>query len=328
MKSTLLLILAVNCSALADPLTLEDVSPHLSTNAEIIWKAPITNLPMSLRVYKRTTPRIFSAATISNAVILASLQSKEFPLSSTNEFFLDFDTCPCGHARTFEVSPKSARVSFASPSFRNGSPEDIPSEELLLQRAQDCAVLLGLDPTQMAQKRITTNFCQYDLKGRLATNNSCGRGITLSRRIDGIAFYGDDLVEGFFIELGSHAQIRFFSVIWSDFEPFEVRQIARPDQIIACIRAFKTPVPPEHDEPDYFGRLKILAKATRFIITKITPYYSEYGYGEIPKDNEPSKFVTPVAELDVVAELEHTNVNFRLVSPILAVDAARFSFTK
>jgi hypothetical protein len=47
-----------------------------STNAQIIWKAPTNNLPKSFWIYKKL-PRVFSAAVISNALMLASFQSKE-----------------------------------------------------------------------------------------------------------------------------------------------------------------------------------------------------------------------------------------------------------
>ena len=56
-------------------ITLEDISPHFSTNTEIIWDVPTNALPKSFWVYKKL-PHIFSATTISNAVVLASFQSK------------------------------------------------------------------------------------------------------------------------------------------------------------------------------------------------------------------------------------------------------------
>jgi hypothetical protein len=57
---------------------LEDISPHFSTNAEILWQAPTNHLPKSFWIYK-ILPRVFSATTISNAIVLASFQSKGFP---------------------------------------------------------------------------------------------------------------------------------------------------------------------------------------------------------------------------------------------------------
>lgn len=102
-------------------LTLEDISTHLPANTPIIWQAPMSDLPKTLWTYRKILPYVFPATVISNAVVLASLQGKDFPRPSTNEFCLDLDTCPCGHPCTFLISPKSAMLSFTSPSFRNGS---------------------------------------------------------------------------------------------------------------------------------------------------------------------------------------------------------------
>lgn len=307
----------------AGSLSLEDIFPHFSTKTQIIWKAPTNHLREQFWVYKKL-PETFSQAVISNAIVLASLVEKGFPKPSRNRICWDYDACPCGHPCTFAIDPDAGNLSYAFPGFRKGSAEDIPSDDVIARRAWECALLLGIDPKQLSQKGITTNFCQYDLKGRVATNNACGRGIVLARRIDGVDYQGDDL--GFSIEFGSHGQIRFFSLTWPKLEPYEKHQTARPEQIIACIRAFKTPSPPKGDEPDYFGRIKNLAKATKFTITKITPYYGDGVFGEAPKENgptEPTRFVTPFAELEAVAELDNTNINVVLFSPILASEVNR-----
>ena len=42
-----------------------------------------------------------------------------------------------------------------------------------------------------------------------------------------------------------------------------------------------------------------------------------------PPGDEPSKFITPVAELQAVAHVGTSNVTVRLVSPILSSEVAR-----
>jgi hypothetical protein len=108
-------------------------------------------------------------------------------------------------------------------------------------------------------------------------------------------------------------------------ERSELQSVANPQQIIACIRAFKTMSLPDENEPDYFGRLKNLAKAKKFTITKITPYYSEGVYGETPTNDEPPKVIMPIAELDAVADFGSSNLSVRLFSPILALEVARLT---
>src|SRR5208337_524263 len=98
---------------------------------------------------------------------------------------------------------------------------------------------------------------------------------------------------------------------------------ASAQQIIACIKALKTPSPPNGEEPDYFERIKNLAKVTKLTITRITPYYGEGVYGEAPTNNEPSRFVTSIAELEAVADVGNSNVTVRLLSPIMSSEANR-----
>src|SRR5208283_545745 len=93
---------------------------------------------------------------------------------------------------------------------------------------------------------------------------------------------------------------------------------ASAQQIIACIRALKTPSPPNGEESDYFGRIKNLAKAKKLTITKITPVYGEGVFGEVPTNNEPAKIVTPIAQLEAVADFGNSNATVRLFSPILS----------
>ena len=46
-----------------------------------------------------------------------------------------------------------------------------------------------------------------------------------------------------------------------------------PQQIAACIRAYKTMLLPSREETNYFERLRSFAKVKKLTVTKITPYY-------------------------------------------------------
>jgi hypothetical protein len=98
---------------------------------------------------------------------------------------------------------------------------------------------------------------------------------------------------------------------------------ASPEQIIACIRAFKTPSPPKGDEPDYYGRIKNLGKAKMLTITKVTPFYGEGIYGQVPTNGELLSIVLPIAQLDAVADFGDSNAAVRLLSPIISSEVTR-----
>ena len=41
------------------------------------------------------------------------------------------------------------------------------------------------------------------------------------------------------------------------------------------------------------------------------------------EDNEPSRFVTPIAELEVIADFGNSNATVRLLSPIISSEVSR-----
>jgi hypothetical protein len=307
----------------ANALTMEEISPRIPTNAPIVWQASMDHLPSSFRFYKKILPHIFPDTTISNAIAIAPLPEKSFQWSGKKQLCIDLDDCPCGHACTFGIFPEGATLSYASPGFRNGSSNNIPDDETLFKMAQAFALQLGLDPSQLARKRVTTNHCEYDIKGHLA-DEPCGHGITLSRRIDGIPFFGNDLVEGFYLELGSDSQIRFFTLNWPEVAPLQSAPLATKGQIIACIRNLKTGLVPGDNEEHFFERLKSLSRTRKLTITKITPYYMEGAYGDEPKEgSDAANLFTPFAALEATAELENASLRIQLVAPIISTEVKR-----
>lgn len=322
------LVLSVVFPISAEVPTLKDLSSRLFTNTTIVWQAPTGDLPKSFWVYHRNLPRIFSTTVISNAIVLGSLQSKGFPKPSTNTTCIEAEPpCPCLNVCNFFINPGEASMSFESPNYKDGSPDSIPGDSDIAKRAWECVPQLGLDPKELVQKSFFTHTYYIDRTGKETTNFVCGRGIFLSRRLDGVAFFSADDsgsdTEGFSLELGRHGQIRLFNLRWSDIDRDESHQTASPEQTIQCIKSHVAIVLPAIDEQDYFARLRTLASAKKLTITKITPYYGEGDFGEVPTNNVPCKFVTPLAELDAVADLGSSNVTLRLVSPILSSEAHR-----
>jgi hypothetical protein len=319
-----LIVFCAACSLFADLAT--KFSPAFSTNTEILWQASTNNLPKALWIYQRLPPKPFPATVISNAIVLASLQGKGFPKPSTNDFFIWEDkgpNYPGPIGDIFSITPKSGTISYWLPNAGTNT-ADIYADKLSVQRARTYATQLGVDLTQVDFKEATSHFNQ-DENGNELTNQLCGRGIFLSRKLGGFLFWSmgteDENAGGFWIEFGSHGQIRAFSLVWPDLKRDELQQVADPQQIIACIKAQKTIVLPNANEETYFQRIKMLATAKTFTITKCVPYYIGGRLGETPTNDSPSEIIEPIAELEAIADFGNSNSTVKLLTPILSPEA-------
>jgi len=314
------------CAA-ADAQSWQELSANLFTNAAIIWRVPANQLPKSLWVYHRILPRIFSATVTSNAVVLAALQKRGFPPPSTNDFSVPEDKGPDYPGPVsiiFGVRPGDANLYFSGANFAPVSQKEIPDYETIIKLARQYAPQLGLDPVNLAHAKIYTHLCET---GQTA-NNVCGRGVFFSRYLDGIGFFSgaDDgeSAEGYSMEFGAHGKIQAFSVRWSDVEHYKNENTASQDEITRCILAHKAIVMPDFKDDD-FDRLKKLATAKKFTIIKITLYYGEGLFGEVPTNDVPSQFATPFAELEAVADFGNSNAAVKLLVPILSSETSRLS---
>jgi hypothetical protein len=323
-------IWAATFSSVADSTnSLENFSPHFLANTEIIWLIPTNQLPKSFWIYKRLPPRPFLASVISNAIVFASLQDKGFPKPSTNAFFIWSTPDPCGTSFSiFSILPAATTISFSPPN-QNSSTDNIPDNKTVTKRAFEYAARFGLDRTHLIPKGV---YCVSNSPGcdGILSNDICARGIFLSRKLDGIGFYGDanNGSDGFSIEFGSRGQIRSFSLVWPNLEREQNSPTASLQQITDCIRAHKVIVIPNADEEKYFDRVKSLANAKAFTITKITPYYGEGILGEVPTNDVPPEFIIPIAELEAVANFGNSNINIRLLSPIISSEVNRLLKSK
>lgn len=219
-------ILAIIFSFRAVALTsLEDISPHFSTNAQIFWQAPTNHLPKSFWIYKKL-PRVFSATTISNAIVLASFRDKGFPKPSKNQIVIWADrTGGEPQPPYFRITPENGEIFYSLGDRAPDSPQEIFKDEAAVERAWDRLDQLGIDRSQL----VKTNVASYGVYG-----------VFLPRQIDGIQVYDES--EGFsFQQFGSHGKIRCFSLTLLKLEREQESPTASAQQIIACIKALKTP---------------------------------------------------------------------------------------
>jgi hypothetical protein len=305
-KFAILAAILVSISpAVANPDNVVELWSHLFTNGPIIWQVPTNSLPKSFWVYKKL-PRIFSATTISNAIILASFQDKGFPKPSTNQIVIWGDHSE-GEPEPpyFSILPDAGQMSFTLGDRGPQSPEGISTNEAAVERAWECLAQLGMNRSQF----VKTNAVAAG-----------GYGVFLPRQIDGIEIFGG--AEGFQIQFVNQKVVQF-CLLFPDIEREKQSLIASPQEIIRCIRAHKAIVLPSPDEESYFARLKQLARAKKLIINKITPYFGEGVFGEFPTNGESPKIVVPIAELEAIADFGTSNEPVRLLSPILSSEAIR-----
>ena len=251
---------------------LEDVSLHFSINTVMVWRAPTNRMPKQLWTYKRL-PQVFTAAGISNGVVLAGFEKKGFPQPSTNEVCLWADH-PDGEPRPpyFAIHPRFGQMSYDLGDRAPGSPMESARDEAAVKRAWRCAAQLGVDLQQLVQ----TN----------AGGPGAG-GVFLPRQLDGIPFF--DETEGFQIMIGREGKVRMFALMWPKLERDESEATATPQEIIKCIRGYQTVLVPPDDGANYLAQVKEVAQARKLTITEAAPYYGEGMLGEEPRGDEPSK---------------------------------------
>jgi hypothetical protein len=284
-------------------LTLEDVSPHFSPNTEIIWKVPTNDLPKRLWTYKKSR-HVFSAVTISNAIVLAGFQKKGFPSGLMRTILWAEHMTGEPRPPNFCIWPENGTIQYDLADRSPNPLSDILRGPGEVEYAWDLLTRFSIDRNQF----VKTNVAKY--------------GVFFPRQIDGISFTGD--TEGFgFQRFGKGKTLREFNIVLPNLHRVKEETTATPEEIIACIRAFKAPLAPNEDEAGYLGRVKDVAKTKKLTITKLAPYYFEGKYGEMPPDNEPPTIVMPAAALDAIATFETSNSPVRLFGPILSSEVKR-----
>lgn len=319
-----LVLLAVYCvSTRAE--SWQEASSRVFTHSAIVWKIPSNSVPKELWVYRRTLPHIFPRGVISNAIVLGSLQGREFPTVTTNESYIWEEVppnWPGAISPLFCVKAGDASFYFGQAHVKPVSEKAIPDDATIVNRARSYSVQLGLDPAQLTKNRFFSHRCDTSE----ATNVLCGRGVFFPRYLDGIAFFSieenGENAEGFSMEFGEQGKIQSFSVHWSEMKRYRHEQTASPSEILNCIRRHQAIILPEFNEGD-FDRLGRLSTAKQLTIIRITLYYLEGTFGEMPVSDVPCKYATPFAELDAIANFGNSDTPVHLLAPILSSEIKR-----
>jgi hypothetical protein len=170
----------------------------------------------------------------------------------------------------FAILPDEGQISFSLGDRGPDSPEQVWTNQAAIDRAWDCLSQLHIDQAQFVKKNAAPAGTW---------------GVFFPRHIEGFPLY--DQSQGFsFQQFGKEGKIRCFDLMFPNLQRQQFEATASAQQIIACIRKFKTPSPPEGNEPNYFARIKNLAKARKVTIIGIIPFYAEGRFGEHLKEQE------------------------------------------
>jgi len=310
--------------------SLQRFCPRFSTSTKITWAAPTNQLPKQLWIYHRLPPQPFPGPLIAAAANLASIETKSFPPSSTNSFFIPSLPDACGHGTVvFSLQPDSGTISFSSTN-RNQTTNDLPSEAVVTTRAFECAKRLGLKQAELVPKAFCDSFNAPGTGCGSSITGLFGRGIFLSRILDGISFYGDanNGSDGLCVDFGSGGKIRSFSLVWPRLERLRQSACISPEQIVRCIREQRIIVVPGDNEENYFDRIQRLTTAKAFTILKINAAYGEGIFGEAPTNSTPAQFITAFAEAEALADVGTSKMQVRFVCPIMQSDFDRLIVQK
>lgn len=276
---------------------------------QIQWKAT-NSLPKALWVYK-VTPQVLPSAVLSNLLAMCHLQASDAaeppPGAPSDTNLLHFKDGKTAWKHFLLVSPAHGWIQYMDASFSNLEPvEDVPDDAEVERLALDCLFRLGIDRSLLAdkpRKRYPAVGGKLDRQGRKLTAEVFQRGISFTRRIDGVLDPG----HVFWIDFRSHSRIERFDLVWRNLSPYEIHPLASPSEMIAFIRGGRAVA--AEQSFDWAASLQ----ARELTIKDAWLYYFDTpGMKRVD-------YVYPYAELEMAADMGGTNTAvFYLLCPVLS----------
>jgi hypothetical protein len=308
---SLIIIFISVFSSPADAFRLEGNPYFPPPNIEIIWKAT-NHWPQSLWIYK-TIPQNFSPAVVSNLMAIGGFSWKNLtkrldPYIEDKNLFR-FVNKKQDWTSYVEVAPTFGWIEYYADDTNNSIklPEDVPGKAETERLASDVLFQLGVDRSLLCNERIGYEAVGGKLSsdGQRLTTNIYNRGISYSRKIDGVESQNSAC---FIAHFGSHAQITHFWLNWRNLLPAEAHPTLSSGQIIEAIRAGKS-------VPLFWENLQDMEQAKKITIIKATPYYYE-------KDPmKPLDFTYPYLKIELSVDFGTNTAPFYLECPILSTNA-------
>lgn len=301
-RIVLLLVLCLVCL----PLVSRGETYH-PANTEIVWDAPVTNVPMGLWVY-RVIPQNFSPAILSNLMVYGAFTSKNLAkptVQVSDKDLIHFQVTNGNVTRYLNMAPSVGWIEYydGAASANVGHEEGVPSEGEAIKLAREFLFQLGIDKALAVEKPTAMSVGrQGDANTSKGTNAVYSRGVFLSRRLDGVNIFGNGIGGGLFIEFGNHGKVMNFTLVWRNLMPFRPCRVATPTELVNWIKQGKSTIAEPHED---------VRKARRATIKKITVFY------EGADESQRQEYVRPFAELVIETDLPGKAARFVLHCPII-----------
>src|ERR1700722_8202695 len=114
--------------------TIEDISPHFSTNISIVWQASFQHVPTNFWIYQKL-PRTFSPETLSRSAELASFKIKlpRKPATNTTVIWAERGK---GEPRPpyFSITPERGEISYSLGDRAPDKPDQYLTDQPAVER--------------------------------------------------------------------------------------------------------------------------------------------------------------------------------------------------
>lgn len=289
---------------------LQGVPFRLGTNTVIGWAAT-NELPRSLWVYK-VVPQEFSMAVVSNVIALCDFQwnnlRKPIDPDIEDKKLITFTDKKQRWTRYLEIAPTLGWIEYNAGPDPKTPTNGVPSQAEMETLARNVLFQLGIDRSLVCDKHNVFETVQGKLSrdGERLTTNVVARGITLTRRIDGIEPRN---VASFRMIVEGNTRLTQLLLNWRHLLPHEPHLVSTPIEVMDSIKRGYTMLPPQ---PADLSGIDMAEKLT------ITDVMLRYFDGNSKKALD---FSYPFAALRVVASLEGGNTRtFYLQCPILSTN--------
>jgi len=296
-------------------LSLEDWGTLFKPNTacEVRWEASTNQLPKTVWVYK-IVPSQFPPAVISNVMALGGYSLSNRTNIEGRPFSKDiFHFRSPDGVGYLTYAPKYGVIDYLDDTARAKMmeyAESVPGDSEATRLALNWVEKLGLNRSQLSTQPGSSELRTYKgirERGRAGKKEPISRDVYFIRQVDGIDLAGIGNYGGVHIAFGDRGKVAELQLLWPNLERHKEHLVASASRVGEWIKQGRAVI----TGPNTATVLASAPQLKSLTVKKITPLY----LGTSIMD-EPKEFVHPFAELEVIANLGHTNLPVILNCPV------------